>query len=160
MNVSDECVSNHKIEWYREGLMISLPSLNREGRLFCVLKQRQAFLRTKDCAFQRYDFQNEQKRFAMKECFYVIISSYLVIINLTALCMMYADKKRAKNNAWRIPEHTLFLVAALGGSLGSLSGMRLFHHKTRHRKFVVGMPVLFILQFALAVYVFTRLINL
>lgn len=71
---------------------------------------------------------------------------YLLLINALGLLLMLADKQKAKKNRWRIPERTLMTVAALGGSLGSLIGMYAFRHKTRHRKFVVGVPVLLALQ--------------
>lgn len=75
---------------------------------------------------------------------------YLLIINALGLLLMLADKRKAKKNLWRIPERTLMTVAALGGSLGCLIGMYAFRHKTRHRKFVIGVPVLLILQLLLA----------
>ncbi len=71
---------------------------------------------------------------------------YLLLINALGLLLMLADKQKAKKNRWRIPERTLMTVAALGGSLGSLIGMYAFRHKTRHRNFVVGVPVLLALQ--------------
>lgn len=75
---------------------------------------------------------------------------YLLIINALGLLLMLADKRKAKKNLWRIPERTLMTVAALGGSLGCLIGMYAFRHKTRHRKFVIGVPVLLIVQLLLA----------
>ena len=69
---------------------------------------------------------------------------YLLIINAAGVVFMLADKIKAKRKAWRIPESTLLIVAALGGSLGSLLGMYLFRHKTRHPKFTVTIPLLLI----------------
>ncbi|MDE6893461.1 MAG: DUF1294 domain-containing protein [Lachnospiraceae bacterium] len=63
---------------------------------------------------------------------------------------MGIDKYKAKKRAFRIPEATLFIIATIGGSVGSLIGMYTFRHKTRHRKFVIGMPLILILQIALA----------
>lgn len=60
--------------------------------------------------------------------------------------LMGLDKEKARNKKWRIPEKTLFLVALIGGSLGSWCGMYLFHHKTRHWYFVWGMPIIFGIQ--------------
>ena len=74
---------------------------------------------------------------------------YLLIINALGLLLMLADKRKAQKNLWRIPERTLMTVAALGGSLGCLIGMYAFRHKTRHRKFVIGVPVLLIVQLLL-----------
>lgn len=75
-----------------------------------------------------------------------ILLAYLIGINLVGFCLMAADKRRAQKHRWRIPEHTLFAAAILGGSLGAILGMYLCHHKTRHWYFVVGMPLILILQ--------------
>lgn len=75
-----------------------------------------------------------------------ILLVYLIGINLMGFCLMAADKRRAQKHRWRIPEHTLFAAAILGGSLGAILGMYLCHHKTRHWYFVVGMPLILILQ--------------
>ena len=61
-----------------------------------------------------------------------IITGYLVIMNLIGFAVMGIDKRRAVKRLWRIPESTLFIVALIGGSLGSIIGMYFFHHKTRH----------------------------
>lgn len=71
---------------------------------------------------------------------------YFFIINIVGFAVMGIDKKRAIKQNWRIPEATLFLVALIGGSLGTTIGMRFFHHKTRHWYFVYGMPAILILQ--------------
>ena len=71
---------------------------------------------------------------------------YLLLINIAAFALFGADKRKARRNAWRISEKALFLSAVLGGSLGALIGMRLFHHKTKHWYFVVGIPAIFVLQ--------------
>ncbi len=65
---------------------------------------------------------------------------------------MLVDKFKAKKNLWRIPEKTLFLVAALGGSVGSLLGMYLVRHKTQHLTFTLGMPLILALQVVAAVW--------
>ena len=75
---------------------------------------------------------------------------WLLSVNLAAFALMGADKYRAKRNLWRIPEKTLFTVAFLGGTPGAILGMRLFHHKTRHRHFRYGLPVLLAVQLAAA----------
>lgn len=71
---------------------------------------------------------------------------YLLFMNLAGLLIMWSDKHRAKQHIWRIPEKTLFLVSLLGGSLGTWFGMYLFHHKTRHWYFVIGMPLILVIQ--------------
>lgn len=75
---------------------------------------------------------------------------YLLIINALGFLLMLVDKYKARNGLWRIPEATLMGVAALGGSIGSLAGMYLVRHKTQHPKFTVGIPVILVLQIALA----------
>ena len=85
-----------------------------------------------------------------------LLIGYLVVMNLVGLIVMAADKEKAKKHAWRIPEKGLFLVSLLGGSLGTWAGMYLFHHKTKHWYFVIGMPAIFILDCALLVLCFTH----
>ena len=78
-----------------------------------------------------------------------LITGYLICINLAGLASMGLDKKKAIRHQWRISEATLFLIALMGGSLGSIVGMQLFRHKTRHWYFVWGMPVIFFIELAL-----------
>jgi uncharacterized membrane protein YsdA (DUF1294 family) len=75
---------------------------------------------------------------------------YLVVINLIGFVIMFIDKKRAIKKKYRIPEKNLFLVALIGGSLGTTLGMEMFRHKTRHWYFKWGMPLLLIIQLILA----------
>lgn len=85
-----------------------------------------------------------------------VLFLYLLTMNALGLLVMLADKRRAQKNRWRIPEATLMTIAALGGSLGSLLGMQLFRHKTRHRKFTLGIPAILLAQIALALFLLTR----
>lgn len=78
---------------------------------------------------------------------------WLGLINLASFAAMGMDKRRAKRDAWRIRERTLFLLALFGGSVGAIAGMRIFHHKTRHWYFVVGLPAILVLQIGAAVTV-------
>lgn len=71
---------------------------------------------------------------------------YLLLANVAGLMVMFIDKKRAIKGAWRIPEKTLFLFSLIGGSIGTWAGMYLFHHKTKHWYFVIGMPAILIAQ--------------
>ncbi len=80
-----------------------------------------------------------------------ILAIYFIVINLTGLAMMGIDKRKAVKKLWRIPESTLFVIAIIGGSIGSIIGMRIFHHKTRHWYFVFGMPLILILQILLTI---------
>ena len=73
----------------------------------------------------------------------------LVIIGLMSLAAFAAfglDKYKAKAGKWRIPERTLFLLALLGGGIGAFLGMKVFHHKTMHKQFVIGIPVIMVIQ--------------
>lgn len=80
-----------------------------------------------------------------------LLAAWLVVINLAAFFVFGWDKWKAKykerhENARRVPEKTLFLLAALGGSVGALLGMRVWHHKTLHRSFRIGIPLILALQ--------------
>ncbi len=81
------------------------------------------------------------------------IIGYLICINLAGLVSMKVDKRRAIRHQWRISEATLFLIALLGGSLGSIIGMQLFRHKTKHWYFVWGMPAIFFIELALVLWI-------
>ena len=80
-----------------------------------------------------------------------VLIFYFLIINAISLVLMYADKQFARKNLWRIPEATLFTAALLGGSIGSLAGMYLFRHKTKHWQFVLGIPLILAGQIALLI---------
>ena len=78
-----------------------------------------------------------------------ILLIYLLTINLVAFVLFGIDKWKAEKQKWRIPESTLLSFAALGGSIGAWIGMKVWHHKTLHKKFKYGVPAIFILQIAL-----------
>lgn len=78
---------------------------------------------------------------------------YLLIVNAAAFALMLADKIKAKKNAWRIPEKVLFFAAIIGGSIGSLLGMYLFRHKTKHFLFIFGLPLILAIQVLAAVLI-------
>ena len=80
-----------------------------------------------------------------------ILLCWLLLINLVTFLVFGLDKWKAKRkvkreSVRRVPERTLFLLAAIGGSVGALLGMKVFHHKTLHRSFRIGVPVILILQ--------------
>ena len=77
---------------------------------------------------------------------------YLAFINLLLFVLMGVDKAKAKRGSRRVPEATLFFLAVVGGSLGGMLGMAAFRHKTLHKSFRVGFPVILIAQLALAGY--------
>ena len=81
-----------------------------------------------------------------------IILGYLLAVNITSFLLYGIDKYKAKKGRWRISEATLLLMAVIGGSIGAWVGMRIWHHKTMHKKFKYGIPIIIILQVALAVY--------
>ena len=80
------------------------------------------------------------------------IICYLLAVNIATFLLYGIDKYKAKKSKWRISEATLLMMAVIGGSIGAWSGMRLWHHKTMHKKFKYGIPIIIILQVALAVY--------
>lgn len=87
---------------------------------------------------------------------YRAVMPYLAVMTLAGFLSMGWDKLMAKKGRWRVPERTLLLIAALGGSLGSILGMEVFHHKTRHKKFSWGLPAIFLLQCVLVALVFSQ----
>ena len=82
-----------------------------------------------------------------------LLSVYLLIISAAGFILMLADKIKAKKNLWRIPESTLLLSAALGGSIGALAGMYTFRHKTKHLKFTLGVPAILAAQIGIVVWI-------
>ena len=82
---------------------------------------------------------------------------YLLAVNALTFIVYGIDKYKAKHAKWRISETTLLLLAVVGGSIGAWCGMKVWHHKTMHKKFKYGMPVIFILQLALAVWIFNKM---
>lgn len=84
-----------------------------------------------------------------------LIVVYLVVVNLISFILMGVDKSKARKRSWRIPESTLFVLALIGGSIGSIAGMHLFRHKTRHWYFLYGMPAILIIQILIIVILAT-----
>ena len=85
------------------------------------------------------------------------IICFLLAINIATFLLYGIDKYKAKKNQWRISEATLLTMATIGGSIGAWAGMRLWHHKTMHKKFKYGIPVIIIMQIALVGYLHTIL---
>ena len=81
---------------------------------------------------------------------------YILAINIATFFLYGIDKYKAKNGQWRISEVALLTMAAIGGSIGAWAGMRLWHHKTMHKKFKYGIPVIIIMQIALVAYLHTN----
>lgn len=83
---------------------------------------------------------------------------YLVLLNIFSLYVMFLDKKNAKSHRYRVSESSLFTLSFFGGSLGILTGMYMFRHKTNHLKFTLGIPLLLLLNLFLYVFVYTYII--
>lgn len=84
---------------------------------------------------------------------------YLIIINLITFIFFWNDKRRSKKEAWRIPEKTLIGLCMIGGAIGGILGMRVFHHKTKHFLFAWGIPIILILQIGLGLLFFFKVLN-
>ena len=85
-----------------------------------------------------------------------LAAAVLLVMNVLSFSLMGADKRRAKRGKWRIRERTLLAASALFGALGGLLGMKFFHHKTLHKQFAVGIPVMLAAQLALLVWLCVR----
>ena len=85
-----------------------------------------------------------------------ILIIYFVGINLVTFLLYVVDKWKARKGRWRIPEDSLIWLAVAGGSIGALGAMFLFRHKTRHLKFILGIPAILLLQALLAFWLLRR----
>ncbi len=85
-----------------------------------------------------------------------ILILYLLLINAVAFLLMLIDKWKAKKNLWRISEATLMSTAILGGGIGALLGMYAVHHKTRHLKFTLGIPLILAVQIGICLFLFAK----
>ncbi len=86
------------------------------------------------------------------------VALYLILISIITFIVFGADKQRARKKEWRIPEKVLFFLAIIGGSVGAILGMLIFHHKTRKWYFKIGMPVILIIQITAFVLVWRYLL--
>mgnify|MGYP002510980672 FL=1 len=82
----------------------------------------------------------------------IYLLNYLVIINIIAFIVYGIDKLKAKKGKWRITEATLLLLAIIGGSIGAWCGVKVWHHKTLHKKFRYGIPLIIAIQIAMIWY--------
>ncbi len=87
----------------------------------------------------------------------IFILAYVVLMSLIAFAAFGLDKYKAKSNRWRIRERTLFLFALLGGGIGAFLGMKVFHHKTLHKQFAIGIPAIMIVQLLILGYLWVKL---
>ena len=83
-----------------------------------------------------------------------ILITYLLVINFIGFIIMLIDKQRAIHKEWRIPEKTLIGISIIGGSIGMLLGMSTFRHKTKHKKFTIGVPFILVIQIGLIILYF------
>lgn len=84
-----------------------------------------------------------------------ILLIYLLAANIVTFVVFGIDKYKAKRGLWRIPEASLLTMAVIGGSIGAWLGTKVWHHKTLHKKFKYGIPLIIALQAALAIYLLT-----
>ena len=77
---------------------------------------------------------------------------YLISINIIGFLIMWIDKRKAIKGSWRIPEKTLFIITAIGGGIGTIAGMYIFRHKTKKLNFIIGLPLITILEIILGIY--------
>ena len=85
-----------------------------------------------------------------------LILLYIGLVNVFAFILYGIDKLKAQKSKWRVPESTLIGIAIIGGSIGAWSGMKVWHHKTLHKKFKYGIPLILIAQIALCIYLFKQ----
>lgn len=83
---------------------------------------------------------------------WIAILTYLVIVNVAGFLMAFIDKRKAIKNKWRVPEKSLFLSAILGGGIGLYMGFKTFRHKTLHKRFMIGVPLIVILQLLIIIF--------
>ncbi|NLK27842.1 MAG: DUF1294 domain-containing protein [Clostridiales bacterium] len=94
----------------------------------------------------------------MHRALFILVASYLIMINLIGFISMGIDKRRAIHDQWRIPERRLLIIAFLGGGVGTLLGMSAFRHKTKHIKFVLLVPLASFLYAILCFYLFKNIL--
>ena len=82
-----------------------------------------------------------------------VLIYYLMVINIVTFLVYGIDKIKAKQGSWRISEATLLILAVIGGSIGALLGMKIWHHKTMHKKFKYGLPLILLAQIALLFFI-------
>ena len=85
------------------------------------------------------------------------IHLYLIMINVITFALYGLDKWRAMTRQWRVREKKLIILALIGGSIGAMIGMTVFHHKTRKKKFSVGIPLILVVEYGLAAWLMTSI---
>ena len=86
---------------------------------------------------------------------FLIFFIYFLAINCITFLVFYVDKLKAKKNQYRIQEKTLLILSVLGGTIGALLSIQTFRHKTQHKKFTIGIPIILTLQIVILILIFT-----
>ena len=81
-----------------------------------------------------------------------VFAAYFIILNIVGFVMSAVDKSAAKRHKWRVPEKDLFAVSLLGGAVGTLISMLIFRHKTKHKRFMIGIPLIILAQISLFIF--------
>ena len=89
----------------------------------------------------------------IEQLFFIVTAVYFLSVNLAAVLLTITDKKRSKKKKMRIPEKTLFLIALAGGAAAMYLTMRIIHHKTLHKRFMIGLPAIILIHTAIAVII-------
>lgn len=82
-----------------------------------------------------------------------VLATYFIIVNIVGFIMSAVDKSAAKRHKWRVPEKNLFAVSLLGGAVGTLMSMLIFRHKTKHKRFMIGIPLIIFVQLSVYIYI-------
>lgn len=86
-----------------------------------------------------------------------ILIAYLVIINILAIYATVHDKNSARKHKWRVPESTLLILAAMSGCVVMYATMRIIHHKTKKLKFMLGIPIIFVIEILVVCFVYLQI---
>lgn len=86
----------------------------------------------------------------------LFLAVYLLLVNLIGVIFVITDKKRAKKNQLRIPERNFFICCILGGCPATYAAMKIFHHKTLHKRFMWGIPVIFVIQIIALIFLYIK----
>lgn len=82
-----------------------------------------------------------------------VLAAYFIIVNIVGFIMSAVDKSAAKRHKWRVPEKNLFAVSLLGGAVGTLMSMLISRHKTKHKRFMIGIPLIIFVQLSVYIYI-------
>lgn len=89
---------------------------------------------------------------------YQIVIGYFIVINLISVVVCIWDKTEAKKGGWRVPEQSLFMLVFFGGGIGMYITMKTIRHKTQHKRFMIGVPLIIILQLAVVLFLCSKIL--